>query len=89
MHVIFGWGSPRFQRFVVDILPWPALHDLRDKADMLHEKSTEIFKAAKRALAANEGKDAVGRIGGGKDIISTLSQYRHPSIVLRSLPIRF
>lgn len=67
---VFNWGGPRFQRWLVDALPWPALHELRDMVDVMDNTSKEILGATKRALA--EGKDMSSRIGGGKDIMSIL-----------------
>ncbi|KAF6761775.1 cytochrome P450 [Ephemerocybe angulata] len=63
-------GSARFQRAIVDALPWKALHELRDMADVMHNTSTEILAATKRSL--EDGQDVSKRIGGGKDIMSIL-----------------
>jgi cytochrome P450 len=64
-------GSPRFQRWVIGLLPWKTLHQLRDIVDILHNTSVEIFESKKRALA--EGDEAVAaQIGQGKDILSIL-----------------
>ncbi|TFK22383.1 cytochrome P450 [Coprinopsis marcescibilis] len=67
--LVYKIGSRRFQRFVVDMLPWRSLHDLRDIVDCLHKTSSEIFEAKKKALyQGTEDKE----VGGGKDIISVL-----------------
>ncbi|KAF8966255.1 cytochrome P450 [Flammula alnicola] len=64
-------GTPKFRRFVVDILPWKNLHEVRDIVDVLHNTSVEIFESKKRALA--EGDEALAhQIGQGKDIMSIL-----------------
>ncbi|KAF8969648.1 cytochrome P450 [Flammula alnicola] len=64
-------GPPKFQRFVVDILPWKNLHKLRDIVDVLYNTSVEIFESKKMALA--EGDEALAnQIGQGKDIMSIL-----------------
>jgi len=64
-------GTPKFRRFVMDLLPWKNLHDIRDIVDILHNTSVEIFEAKKKAL--EEGDEAVAQqIGRGKDIISIL-----------------
>lgn len=76
-HIFIDWGSPRFQRAVVNILPWPALHRVRDRVDMLHENSTQIFEDAKRAMAAGKDDADHKRVGGGKDILSVLSEWLH------------
>ncbi|KAF8199601.1 cytochrome P450 [Pholiota molesta] len=57
-------AGPRVRRFLMDLLPWKALHDIRDISDLFH-------KTKRRALA--EGDEAVERqIGQGKDIMSIL-----------------
>lgn len=64
-------GSPKFRRFVIDILPWKELRELRDVVDVLHNTAVEIIESKKKALA--EGNDAIMRqVGQGKDIISIL-----------------
>ena len=65
-------GSPNFRRFMVNLLPWKDLHDLRNIVDTMYKTSVEIFESKKKAMM--DGDDAVARqIGQGKDILSTLS----------------
>ena len=60
------------RRFIVDLLPWKNLHDVRDIIDTIHNTSLEIFESKKRALL--DGDEAVERqVGQGKDILSILS----------------
>lgn len=77
-------GTPRFRRFVVDLLPWPTLHDLRDIIDTMHHASVEIIESKKQAL--KEGDGAFGKqLGQGKDIIGILStslEYLHGSLLI-------
>jgi len=64
-------GTPRFRRFVVDVLPWPTLHELRDIIDTMHNTSVEVVESKKRALKG--GDEAIAKqIGQGKDVISIL-----------------
>ncbi|KAF8150633.1 cytochrome P450 [Crassisporium funariophilum] len=64
-------GTPRLRRFFVNLLPWKALHEIRDIVDVLHNTSLEIFESKKKAL--EEGDEAVSKqIGQGKDIMSIL-----------------
>ncbi|KAF8659052.1 hypothetical protein AX16_001924 [Volvariella volvacea WC 439] len=64
-------GTSRFQRFVVDILPWKNLHELRDIVGVMHNTSADIVQQKKKALA--EGDDSLTQqVGQGKDIISIL-----------------
>ena len=67
-------GTPKFRRFIMDLLPWKNLHNIRDIVDIIHNTSVEIFEAKKKALVA--GDEAVTeQIGQGKDIMSILSAY--------------
>ena len=67
-------GTPKFRRFILDILPWKNLHNLRDIIDVFHKTSVEIFEAKKKVLE-EEGEDA-SQQGHGKDIMSILSAYQ-------------
>ena len=79
-------GSPKFRRFMVNLLPWKDLHDLRDIVDTMYKTSVEIFESKKRAMM--DGDDAVAtQIGQGKDILSTLSTRTLPAFTLSFLPI--
>ncbi|KAF8966257.1 cytochrome P450 [Flammula alnicola] len=64
-------GPRKFRRFVVDILPWKNVRELRDIVDILYNTSVEIFESKKKALA--EGDEALAnQVGQGKDIMSIL-----------------
>ncbi|KAF5316586.1 hypothetical protein D9619_006513 [Psilocybe cf. subviscida] len=58
--------TPGFRRFVVDMLPWKNLHEIRDVFDVMYETSKEILDAKKRALR-DEGSSTEGN-----DIMSIL-----------------
>ncbi|KAG2003385.1 cytochrome p450 [Coprinopsis cinerea AmutBmut pab1-1] len=64
VHDLF---TPSIRRFVVDILPWPRLHRLRDMIDTMHNTCVQIFEDKKRGIleGSQDAKD-------GKDIISIL-----------------
>jgi hypothetical protein len=65
-------GSPKFRRFIVDIVPWKNLHDARDILDTLYSTAVQIYNSKKAALEA--GDEAVSsQVAKGKDIISILS----------------
>ncbi|RXW18985.1 hypothetical protein EST38_g6860 [Candolleomyces aberdarensis] len=71
LPLVYGVGTPKFQRAVVNMLPWKALHDLRDMIDTIHNTSVEIVNKTKQALT--EGKaGSEQRVGRGKDIMSIL-----------------
>lgn len=77
-------GSPRFQRFVVDIIPWKKIHQLRDMVDAMHQTSLDIFEAKKKALEKGEG--AFEARGGGKDIMSILMKANSEATSAERLP---
>ncbi|KAJ2922921.1 hypothetical protein H1R20_g14181, partial [Candolleomyces eurysporus] len=65
-------GSPRFRRWVVDMLPWKSLHILRDMVDVMHNTSIAIF-GLKKDSSAN--KDQLSsEPGKGKDLMSVLCE---------------
>ncbi|KAJ7475711.1 cytochrome P450 [Mycena latifolia] len=64
-------GSPRFRRFIVDIVPWKDLHMVRDIFDTMYETAVGIYHIKKDAL--KKGDEAVSaQTASGKDIISIL-----------------
>ncbi|KAJ3820397.1 cytochrome P450 [Lentinula raphanica] len=64
-------GPPSLRRFIINIVPWKNLHQMRDIADYMYQVATEIFDEKKRKLVA--GDEAVkNQIGKGKDVISVL-----------------
>lgn len=64
-------GPPNFRKFLVDIVPWEKLHQVRDMVKLINKTSAEVLEAKKRAL--QQGDQAVlEQIGQGKDIISIL-----------------
>ena len=66
-------GTPKFRRFVLNLIPWKTLHQLRDISDVIHNTAVEIINSKKRAL--EDGDEAVAKqIGQGKDILSILSR---------------
>ena len=70
---LFKLGPPKFRRFILDLIPWRTLHQLRDISDVIHGTAVEIINSKKRAL--EDGDEAVARqIGQGKDILSILSR---------------
>lgn len=71
---VYGIGTPNFQRTVVNLLPWKALHDLRDMVDTIHRNSVEIVNKTMDDMM--EGKTSPGQTSGrGNDIMSILSSY--------------
>ncbi|KAF9235019.1 cytochrome P450 [Melanogaster broomeanus] len=64
-------GSPKFHRYVAEITPWKAVHEILDSVDMMYKTSVEVFKMKKKALLL--GDEAVlQQVGRGKDITSIL-----------------
>ncbi|KAJ7746004.1 cytochrome P450 [Mycena metata] len=64
-------GSPKFRRFIVNVVPWKDLHTGRDVLDTMYSTAVHIYNTKKAALEA--GDAAVSQqISQGKDIISIL-----------------
>jgi len=53
-------GTPKFRRFIFDLLPWKTLHQLQDISDVIHNTAIEIINSKKRAL---EDGDEAGKTG--------------------------
>lgn len=64
---------PAFERWVVNILPWPKLHELRDMADIMWNTAQDIVDAAKRGVQ-DEGV-ASNRPDNGNNIMKILSTF--------------
>ena len=79
-------GTPKFRRFILGLVPWKTLHDLRDISDIIHNTAVEIINSKKQVL--KDSDEAVARpIDQGKDILSILStgflflDYAWPSLL--------
>lgn len=73
LPLVSNIGPPSFRRFVINILPWKNLHQMRDIADYMYKVAIDIFEEKKRTLEA--GDEAIkNQIGKGKDVISVLSK---------------
>ena len=73
-------GTPKFRRFILNLIPWKPLHQLRDISDVIHNTAVEIVNSKKGAL--EDGDEAVAsQIGQGRDILSILSRGSHSSIM--------
>ena len=78
---VYNIGSSKFRRWVVDTVPWRALHDLRDIVDIMHGTACEIVEAKKKEYYEQKEKEELGldvhkgKGKRGKDIISVLSKY--------------
>jgi hypothetical protein len=81
---LIKFGPPWFRRFLVNITPLPALHELKRVVDIMSEEAVQIYQQKKRALALGD-QDAVAQIGDSHDILSALSKcYRTYMRNLRS-----
>jgi hypothetical protein len=67
-------GTPKFRRFVMNLLPWKNLHEMRDIVDVLTNTSVEIFEEKKKALEKGD-TTVTQQIEEGNDIMSILSAY--------------
>ncbi|KAJ7931394.1 cytochrome P450 [Mycena leptocephala] len=64
-------GSPKFRRFIVDVVPWKILHDGVAIVDILYSTAVNIYNTKKAALEAGD-EVVCSQIAKGKDIISIL-----------------
>jgi hypothetical protein len=70
-------GTPKFRRFILNLLPWKNLHEMRDIIDVLSDTAIEIFEEKKKAL--EQGDEVVTeQIDQGNDIMGILSAYHPP-----------
>ena len=67
-------GTPKFRRFVLDLLPWKNLHKMRDIIDVLTNTSIEIFEEKKKALEKGDNT-VTQQIDEGNDVMGILSTY--------------
>ncbi|TEB39431.1 cytochrome P450 [Coprinellus micaceus] len=58
LPLVYNIGTPNFRRWVIDILPWKTLKEMRDVVDILQSTAEEVAVAR--------------RVGRGKDIMSIL-----------------
>jgi hypothetical protein len=63
-------GSPRFRRFLVDLLPGKNVRRVRDAVDSLHNISLEILEANKRTILEEGETSQQG--GTRNDVLSIL-----------------
>ncbi|KAL1744127.1 cytochrome P450 [Schizophyllum fasciatum] len=71
LPIVYNLGPAWLRRAVVNILPSPTMHALRDMADIMWNTSKEIY--SEKVAALNAGDAAVSKqIGHGKDILSLL-----------------
>ncbi|KAJ7274475.1 cytochrome P450 [Mycena haematopus] len=71
LPLVANIGSPKFRRFIVDIVPWKNLHEARDILDTLYATAVHIYNLKKAALATGD-ETVSSQIAEGKDIISIL-----------------
>jgi hypothetical protein len=74
LPIISKIGSPRFRRYLLNLFPSRALHELRDIVDVLQNTAVEIYEAKQKALAEGDG-EAEMKVSEGKDIMSILGQF--------------
>lgn len=44
-------GTPRLQRMLPSLLPWPRMHKMCDTIDIMHQTSVEIIERKKKEIA--------------------------------------
>lgn len=79
--LVLKYGNPKFCRFIMDMLPYKALHNFRDTIDIMDQISREIYAQKKQALA--DGDEALNtKIGEGKDVLSILSKIQSKLLII-------
>jgi hypothetical protein len=66
-------ASPKFRLFVMNLLPWKALHELRDLVNGLQTMANEVIDAKKSAVERGDAA-VLEQMGEGKDIMSILCE---------------
>jgi hypothetical protein len=67
-------GSDSFRRKIVEIFPWPAAHRLLGLYDIIKGTANDIYEEKKDALLSGEDRSEEQLAGGGKDLITPLSE---------------
>ena len=70
---VYNLGPAWFRRAVVNLIPSPTMHALRDMTDVMWNTCNEIYSQKVAALQAGDA-EAEKQVGGGKDILSLLSE---------------
>lgn len=52
-------GPARLRRFIVDLMPFKSVQELRDVADKIEQTSQDILAEKRRAILTGEGKSSV------------------------------
>ncbi|KAL1712903.1 cytochrome P450 [Schizophyllum commune] len=68
---VYNLGPAWFRRAVVNLIPSPTMHTLRDMTDLMWNTCNDIYSQKVAALQAGDA-EAEKQIGGGKDILSLL-----------------
>lgn len=77
-RTIFGsltpyMGTPSFQRWAIDMLPWPKLREAKAMSDIMWNTSQDILANTKKCLAEGAQSEA-SRVGGREDILSIFGE---------------
>ena len=74
MPIVYKYklGTPRIQRFLLNMTPIKALHKLRDISDVMHNTSLDVFNAAKKK--AMTGEEVGDSKANHKDLLTILSK---------------
>jgi hypothetical protein len=72
MIVFQHFGTARFRSWVADLAPSKAVQGLRRLVRVQHDQANEILSARKALLAS--GQDLHSATGGGKDVLTLMSE---------------
>ncbi|KAF9230506.1 cytochrome P450 [Melanogaster broomeanus] len=68
-------GSPKFRRYIAEIVPWKELHEFLRMVDIMDKTSIDIFEAKKKAASQWAMRLYCSRSGGVKDVMSILCPF--------------
>ncbi|KAJ3550676.1 hypothetical protein NMY22_g309 [Coprinellus aureogranulatus] len=93
-HLTPYMGTRSFQRWAIEMLPWPKLREAKAMSDLIWNTSKEILENTKKCLAEGVESDTSG-FGGCRDILSIFGGFpsgspRNPRPMLssRSIPVK-
>ncbi|KAF9565111.1 cytochrome P450 [Agrocybe pediades] len=78
-------GSPKFRRYIVDMLPGKNVLELKNIIDVMHNTAVKIYETKKRAIAQGDAALAE-QIGRGKDVMSILMRANMSASAEDSIP---
>ncbi|KAG1782230.1 cytochrome P450 [Suillus placidus] len=83
--VVCNIGTAEFRRTVINVIPWPALHEIRDMVDTMQATSVKILAAKTRDIPFADGFGEE-QIKGRSDVMSILLRANNSASESERLP---